>query len=93
MQPWYLGLLIVILRNKGGAYILAELVGSVFDRPFAAFRVIPYFAWTKLEIPDLHQLLNITENRLNKMHNADTVDPNKEEDPKINPLDDDWGQS
>jgi hypothetical protein len=43
MRACYLGPLVVISRNKGGAYILCELNGSVFDHPFAAFRVIPYF--------------------------------------------------
>jgi len=33
-----LGPLIVLSRNKGGAYVRCELDGSVFDRPVAAFR-------------------------------------------------------
>ena len=37
MHVRYLGLLIVILQNKGGAYIIAKLDGSIFDHPIAAF--------------------------------------------------------
>ncbi|KAH7916899.1 hypothetical protein BV22DRAFT_1027266, partial [Leucogyrophana mollusca] len=37
MRPRYLGPVIVLSRNRGGAYILAKLDGSVFDRPTAAF--------------------------------------------------------
>ena len=37
MRPRYLGPLVVLSRNRGGAYILCELDGSVFHRPIAAF--------------------------------------------------------
>jgi hypothetical protein len=74
MRPRYLGPLIVISRNRGGAYILAELDGSVFDRPLAAFRVIPYFARTKITLPPLNELLDISQRRLTEMENSDEVD-------------------
>jgi hypothetical protein len=51
MSPRYLGPLIIISRNKGGAYIICELNRSVFDRPIAAFRVIPYFVQRSLPLP------------------------------------------
>ena len=42
MRARYLGPLIVISRNRGGAYILAEMDGLVLNRPTAAFRLVPY---------------------------------------------------
>ena len=61
MQPQYLKPLIVISRNKGGAYIVSELDSSVFDQPMAAFQVIPYSARQKLKIPPLEELINISQ--------------------------------
>ena len=37
MHARYLSPLIIISQNKGGAYIISKLDGSVFDRPIAAF--------------------------------------------------------
>lgn len=68
MRPRYLGPLVVLLRNKGGAYVLSELDGTVLDRPVAAFRVIPYFARSHLDLPD--DLLDVAETRLGEMKNS-----------------------
>ena len=38
----YIGPLIVISHNRGGAYIISELNGSVFDHLIATFHIIPY---------------------------------------------------
>ena len=84
MRPRYLGPLIIISRNKGGAYIIAELDGSVFDRPIAAFRVIPYFARTELTLPSLADLLDISQQRLRELEGSRDPDPDNE------PLPDDW---
>ncbi|PIL32227.1 hypothetical protein GSI_05472 [Ganoderma sinense ZZ0214-1] len=42
MRPRYLGPYVVLSRNRGGAYILCELDGSVLDRTIAAFRLYLY---------------------------------------------------
>jgi hypothetical protein len=80
MRARYLGPLIIISRNKGGAYIIAELDGSVFDRPVAAFRVIPYFARDKLELPPLDELLDISRARLKEMENSTAKDPEEDDE-------------
>jgi hypothetical protein len=75
MRKRYLGPLIVISRNRGGAYILCELDGSVFHRPIAAFRVIPYFARTTIPIPPLDDFLDIDTHRLRELEESTLADP------------------
>ena len=60
MRAQYLGPVIILARNRGGAYVLSELDSSVFHRPVAAFRVIPYFARTKIKLPPLDELLDVS---------------------------------
>ena len=81
MRARYLGPLIVLSRNKGVAYIIAELDGSVFDRPVAAFCVIPYFARAKLDIPPIGDLIDISRLRLTQMEQSKITDPDEEDDP------------
>jgi hypothetical protein len=80
MRARYLGPLIILARNKGGAYIIAELDGSVFDRPIAAFRVIPYFARTKITLPALDKLLDISQRRFQELKDSAVADPDDEDD-------------
>lgn len=88
MRPRYLGPLIVIARNKGGAYIIAELNGSLFDRPIAAFRVIPYFARKKLDLPPLDALLDVSNARLQELRDSTVSDPEGELDDATSDADD-----
>ena len=92
MRARYLGPLLVISRNKWDAYILAELDGSVFDRPIAAFRVIPYFARTQLNLPPLDELLDVWCARLEEMKNLTATDPEEDNEEDIMNADN-WGQS
>ena len=70
MKWRYTGPYVVVCRNKGGAYILSELDGTVFDRPTAAFRVIPYLARTrKLEIPD--EWLDTSDERMQELEESE----------------------
>src|SRR5215470_4576975 len=59
MRPRYTGPLVVLARNYGGAYIICELDGSVFHRPVAAFRLLPYKA--RKSIPLSQEVLDIDE--------------------------------
>ena len=51
MRPRYTGPLVVVSRNRGGAYVLCELDGSVLHRAIAAFRLIPYLARKSIQLP------------------------------------------
>jgi Integrase zinc binding domain/RNase H-like domain found in reverse transcriptase len=75
MRSRYIGPLVIVSRNKGGAYIICELNGSVFDRPIATFRVIPYFARKSITLPDLDTFLDIPNDRLQEMESSDVADP------------------
>ena len=79
MRAQYLGPLVVLACNKGGAYIVCELNGSVFDRPVAAFRVIPYFAWKSLPLPDLDKFIDVSTDRLRYMDESTTTGPDDED--------------
>jgi hypothetical protein len=72
MRARYLGPLIIVGRNKGGAYILAELDGSVLHRPVAAFRVVPYFARRTIEVPD--SVWDIDETRFHELMHTKDID-------------------
>ena len=55
MCPHYFGPMVVISKNKGGAYIICNLDGTLAHSPVAAFRIVPYFTrvltfWTSSSI-------------------------------------------
>ena len=72
MRPRYLGPLIVISRNFGGAYILCELDGSTLHRPVAAFRLVPYFARKSIPLPE--NFADIDTARLREMEETADID-------------------
>ena len=101
MHARYISPLIVISWNKGGAYIISELNGSVFDRPITTFRVITYFVRQHIDVPPLDELIDITSCRLCELEETTLLDlDNEDEDLAANwypsPGEDneeDWGQS
>jgi hypothetical protein len=80
MKWRYLGPCIVISKSKGGAYIIAEMNGAVFDRPIAAFRVAPYHARSSIELPPLASLLDISLARLKEMEESTLIDPEDDDE-------------
>ncbi|KXN86462.1 hypothetical protein AN958_10065 [Leucoagaricus sp. SymC.cos] len=70
MKPRYLGPMVVIQRYRGGAFLLAELDGSI--NKVAAFRVVPYLAHTRIKFSArVQEALDATPEWLEKQRDAD----------------------
>jgi hypothetical protein len=84
MRARYIGPLIVVSRNYGSAYILAELDGTVLHRPIATFCLLPYF--TRESIPLPPDIIDIDDTRFQEMEHSLDADGDKE-DTYQNPTD------
>ena len=71
----YNGPVVIVSRNRGGAYITCELDGTLAQSPVAAFHVLPYFACNHIDIPNIEEHINITVACLQEMEDlAETGD-------------------
>jgi len=65
MKPRYLGPMVIVRKLQGGAYMLAELDGSVWQNRVATFRVLPYLSRKKLDFnSEVKDLLDASEESL-----------------------------
>ena len=52
----------------------------MFDRPIAAFRVIPYFVRQSIDVPPLDELIDITSCRLRELEETTLSDLDEEDE-------------
>jgi hypothetical protein len=94
MYPRYLGPMVVLRRNPGGNYIIAELDGSVYHARVAAFKVVPYYARHAIELPDdLEEWTGIPEDQLAEIPSEKAKKASRDElwfeDQKLRPIPED----
>ena len=70
-KPKYLGPFVVVRRTRGGAYILAELDGSVSRTRYASFRIIPYHARREISV-SLSELTGLEDAELDDLAKDET---------------------
>lgn len=81
MKPRYTGPMIIVRRNRGGSYIVAETDGSVWHQKVARFRVVPYFAREKLELPEgILAIIDCDEETLDRIEVQEDPDENLSKD-------------
>lgn len=84
MKARYNGPMIVIKRLSGGAYIIAEMNGAVFKEKVGAFRLLPYQARRRIELPDnIQDLIEITPEALKELEESWNLAEDPEWDPKV----------
>ena len=72
MKARYLGPMVVVTRNKGGAYLVAELDGSVWHEKVGAFRLVPYFARHEIDLPGgIESFVDISKKTLTELSESD----------------------
>ena len=73
MYDRYKGPMIVIQRSHGGAYIIAEMDGTVLKEKVGAFCVIPHFErYEPIELPEnIYDLIDMNAEQLETMVNKD----------------------
>jgi hypothetical protein len=70
MKPRYNGPMIVVAQGKNGAYIVAEMTGAVLHQKIARFRVVPYFARTKIALPEgIMSIIDADKSVIDKIDN------------------------
>ncbi|KAG6887522.1 hypothetical protein C0992_011967 [Termitomyces sp. T32_za158] len=72
MHPRYLGPLVVISHNGGGAYVLCKLDGSVLHCLIAAFWLLPYLACDHISL--LLEVLDINTAKLQELEETELLD-------------------